>query len=273
MSFLPLVVGINRTLTCVRLSDKLGWRRGGPQATGLQGSERDMDNDVDAVVLACRGTLASWSLAVEEVAYEQARVNAESPLDRGAALRRRVEEPEHGRRRHPVARGRVRAARRRAGLAAGHDRLRVPQPCRRARAALRRRPGGARGRGRRRAPPRRRLPGGPCARRGRAAPPRRRVRRDPHRPRARRRRPRRRADRGRAMDGGRPAPAAVRQRLPRRGRPRRDARDAPGVGQPHQRRAAPAAAPARRGVAQPARAGSVPGRGLSDASGRGSEGG
>jgi FMN phosphatase YigB (HAD superfamily) len=51
-----------------------------------------MDNDVDAVVLACRGTLASWSPAVEAVAYEQARVNAESPLDRGAALRRRVED-------------------------------------------------------------------------------------------------------------------------------------------------------------------------------------
>src|SRR3954451_10087553 len=51
-----------------------------------------MANDVDAVVLACRGTLASWSLAVEAVAYEQARVNAESPLDRGAALRRRVED-------------------------------------------------------------------------------------------------------------------------------------------------------------------------------------
>src|SRR3954452_16662262 len=51
-----------------------------------------MDNDVKAVVLACRGTLASWSPALESVAYEQARVNAESPLDRGAALRRRVEE-------------------------------------------------------------------------------------------------------------------------------------------------------------------------------------
>src|SRR3954454_2436214 len=50
-----------------------------------------MDNDVDAVVLACRGTLASWSPAVEAIAYEQARLNAESPLDRGAALRRRVE--------------------------------------------------------------------------------------------------------------------------------------------------------------------------------------
>jgi len=51
-----------------------------------------MDNDIDAVVLACRGTLASWSIAVEAVAYEEARVNAESPLDRGAALRRRVED-------------------------------------------------------------------------------------------------------------------------------------------------------------------------------------
>jgi FMN phosphatase YigB (HAD superfamily) len=51
-----------------------------------------MDNDVEAVVLACRGTLTSWSPALEAVAYEQARVNAESPLDRGAALRRRVEE-------------------------------------------------------------------------------------------------------------------------------------------------------------------------------------
>ena len=51
-----------------------------------------MENDVDAVVLACRGTLASWSIAMESVAYEQARVNAESPLDRGAALRRRVED-------------------------------------------------------------------------------------------------------------------------------------------------------------------------------------
>src|SRR3954453_18398524 len=50
-----------------------------------------MANDVDAVVLACRGTLASWSLAVEAVAYEQARVNAESPLDRGGGLRRRGE--------------------------------------------------------------------------------------------------------------------------------------------------------------------------------------
>jgi FMN phosphatase YigB (HAD superfamily) len=51
-----------------------------------------MDINVDAVVFACRGTLASWSPAVEAVVYEQARVNAESPLDRGAALRRRAED-------------------------------------------------------------------------------------------------------------------------------------------------------------------------------------
>jgi FMN phosphatase YigB (HAD superfamily) len=50
-----------------------------------------METDIDAVVLECRGTLAGWSLAVEAVAYEQARLNGESPLDRGAALRRRVD--------------------------------------------------------------------------------------------------------------------------------------------------------------------------------------
>jgi beta-phosphoglucomutase-like phosphatase (HAD superfamily) len=50
-----------------------------------------MDNDVDAVVLACRGTLVGWSVAIEAVAYEQARRNGESPLDRGCALARRVE--------------------------------------------------------------------------------------------------------------------------------------------------------------------------------------
>jgi FMN phosphatase YigB (HAD superfamily) len=50
-----------------------------------------MDNEVDAVLLACRGTLVGWSTAIESVAYEQARRNGESPLDRGAALRRRIE--------------------------------------------------------------------------------------------------------------------------------------------------------------------------------------
>jgi hypothetical protein len=33
----------------------------------------------------------TWSEAIEAVAYELARRNGESPLDRGAALRRRVE--------------------------------------------------------------------------------------------------------------------------------------------------------------------------------------
>jgi FMN phosphatase YigB (HAD superfamily) len=50
-----------------------------------------MDNDVDVVVLACLGTLADWSGAIESVVYELARANGESPMDRGAALRRRVE--------------------------------------------------------------------------------------------------------------------------------------------------------------------------------------
>ena len=35
-----------------------------------------------------------WSEAIEAVVYELARRNGESPLDRGAALRRRVEELE-----------------------------------------------------------------------------------------------------------------------------------------------------------------------------------
>jgi FMN phosphatase YigB (HAD superfamily) len=46
---------------------------------------------VDTVVLACQGTLVDWRGAIEAVAYELARRNAESPLDRGAALRRRIE--------------------------------------------------------------------------------------------------------------------------------------------------------------------------------------
>jgi FMN phosphatase YigB (HAD superfamily) len=69
-----------------------------------------MDNDVDAVVFACRGTLAGWSIAIESVAYEQARLNGESPLDRGAALRRRVEQLSVAERIAP-------------SLAAGFDRL------------------------------------------------------------------------------------------------------------------------------------------------------
>jgi FMN phosphatase YigB (HAD superfamily) len=77
-----------------------------------------MENDVDAVVLACRGTLASWSLAVEAVVYEQARLNAESPLDRGAALRRRVDDLS-------IAAGAT------PSLAAGFDRLAAERSWRR----------------------------------------------------------------------------------------------------------------------------------------------
>ncbi len=50
-----------------------------------------MHNDVDAIVVACLGTLVDWSRGIEAVAYELARGNGESPMDRGAALRRRVD--------------------------------------------------------------------------------------------------------------------------------------------------------------------------------------
>ena len=46
---------------------------------------------IDVVAFACRGTLVDWAGAIEAVAYEVARRNGESPLDRGARLRRRVE--------------------------------------------------------------------------------------------------------------------------------------------------------------------------------------
>ena len=45
----------------------------------------------EVVAFACRGTLVDWAGAIEAVAYELARRNGESPLDRGAMLRRRVE--------------------------------------------------------------------------------------------------------------------------------------------------------------------------------------
>jgi FMN phosphatase YigB (HAD superfamily) len=60
--------------------------------TVLQDTVRLVDfRDVDTVVLACQGTLVDWTPAIESVAYELARHNGESPLDRGASLRRRVE--------------------------------------------------------------------------------------------------------------------------------------------------------------------------------------
>jgi FMN phosphatase YigB (HAD superfamily) len=43
------------------------------------------------VAFACRGTLVDWAGAIDAVAYELARRNGESPLDRGASLGRRVE--------------------------------------------------------------------------------------------------------------------------------------------------------------------------------------
>jgi beta-phosphoglucomutase-like phosphatase (HAD superfamily) len=46
---------------------------------------------IEFVAFACRGTLVDWTGAIESVVYELARRNGESPLDRGAMLRRRVE--------------------------------------------------------------------------------------------------------------------------------------------------------------------------------------
>jgi hypothetical protein len=47
--------------------------------------------EVEVVAFACRGTLIHWAEAIDAVAYELARRNGESPLDRGAALGRRAE--------------------------------------------------------------------------------------------------------------------------------------------------------------------------------------
>ena len=47
--------------------------------------------EVEVVAFACRGTLVDWAGAIDAVAYELARRNGESPLDRGATLGRRVE--------------------------------------------------------------------------------------------------------------------------------------------------------------------------------------
>jgi hypothetical protein len=69
-----------------------------------------MEGEIKVVAFACRGTLLDWSGAIEAVAYELARCNGESPLDRGAALRRRVETLADG---HGLARGFERLARER----------------------------------------------------------------------------------------------------------------------------------------------------------------
>ena len=65
---------------------------------------------IEVVAFACRGTLVDWTGAVEAVAYELARRNGESPLDRGAMLRRRVEALADG---HGLSRGFERLARER----------------------------------------------------------------------------------------------------------------------------------------------------------------
>jgi FMN phosphatase YigB (HAD superfamily) len=50
-----------------------------------------MDEEIEVVAFACRGTLVDWTGAIDAVAYELARRNGESLLDGGAALGRRVE--------------------------------------------------------------------------------------------------------------------------------------------------------------------------------------
>ncbi|HWK29695.1 MAG TPA: hypothetical protein VNS09_24225 [Solirubrobacter sp.] len=72
-----------------------------------------MEEEIEVVAFACRGTLLDWSGAIEAVAYELARRNGESPLDRGAALRRRVEALAAG---HGLALGFERLARERGYL-------------------------------------------------------------------------------------------------------------------------------------------------------------
>ena len=69
-----------------------------------------MEEDIEVVAFACRGTLLDWTGAIEAVVYELARRNGESPLDRGIALRRRVEALADG---HGLARGFERLARER----------------------------------------------------------------------------------------------------------------------------------------------------------------
>src|SRR3990170_8499249 len=69
-----------------------------------------MEEDIEVIAFACRGTLVDWTGAIEAVVYELARRNGASPLDRGAALRRRVEALADG---HGLARGFERLARER----------------------------------------------------------------------------------------------------------------------------------------------------------------
>ena len=50
-----------------------------------------MEERIEVVALACHGTVVNWRDAVEAVAYRVARAHGESPLDRGRALRLRLE--------------------------------------------------------------------------------------------------------------------------------------------------------------------------------------
>jgi FMN phosphatase YigB (HAD superfamily) len=80
-----------------------------------------MRREPEVVAFACRGTLLDWAGAIEAVAYELARRNGESPLDRGAMLRRRVDALAGG---DGLARGFERLAReRRYRVAADGDEL------------------------------------------------------------------------------------------------------------------------------------------------------
>src|SRR4051794_39243435 len=65
------------TCPCVRLSDNVRCLA--------------MEEEIEVVAFACRGTLVDWTGAIDAVVYELARRNGESPLDRGTALGRRVE--------------------------------------------------------------------------------------------------------------------------------------------------------------------------------------
>jgi FMN phosphatase YigB (HAD superfamily) len=56
---------------------------------GARGPGRRLD--VDVVTLSFHGALVDWRSAVEAVLYDVARAHGESPLDRGRALRRRLE--------------------------------------------------------------------------------------------------------------------------------------------------------------------------------------
>jgi hypothetical protein len=70
-----------------------------------------MEEEIEVVAFACRGTLVDWTGAIDAVAYELARRNGDSLLDRGAALGRRVEALADG---HGLARGFELLARERA---------------------------------------------------------------------------------------------------------------------------------------------------------------